>query len=265
MLSDADRQELEVARNLLEHPGLAAKLTSLLGTPLEKGFALLPARWHKAIQKAVDISLQRALKVALATLGLRPAKKGAFERFHKMAVVGTGGLGGAFGLAGLPVELPVSTTLMLRSIADIARSEGENLNDPEAKLACMSVFAFGGPQESDDAAETGYYAVRAALASSVADAARHLAQKGLAREGAPALVRFLSVLSSRFGIIVSEKVAAMAIPAIGALGGATINALFIDHFQNMARGHFKIRKLERRYGKEIVEQAYRDLNTIRIA
>lgn len=30
---------------------------------------------------------------------------------------------------GLPVELPFSTAIMLRSIADIARSEGEDLDD----------------------------------------------------------------------------------------------------------------------------------------
>jgi hypothetical protein len=40
--------------------------------------------------------------------------------------------GGAFGLASLPIELPVSTIIMLRSIADIARSEGENR--PESNL-----------------------------------------------------------------------------------------------------------------------------------
>jgi hypothetical protein len=37
-------------------------------------------------------------------------------------------VGGGFGLAALPVELPISTIIMLRSIGDIARSEGE---DPE--------------------------------------------------------------------------------------------------------------------------------------
>lgn len=262
-LTQEDLAELRVARDLLENPGLAAKLTNLLGAPLEKGFALLPEKWSQAIQKAVDLSLRRALEVALATLGSRSRR--SWERLHKIAVVGTGGLGGAFGLAALPIELPLSTTLMLRSIADIARSEQEDLAQPEAQLACLEVFALGGPGDQDDAAETGYYAVRAALAHSVAEAARHLAERGFTKEGAPALVRFLSAISSRFGIIVSEKVAAMAIPAIGAVGGAAVNALFIDHFQNMARGHFKIRKLERRYGKELVKRIYQDLDTVRIA
>jgi len=53
---------------------------------------------------------------------------------------------------------------------------------------------------------------------------------------------------------VSEKVAAQAIPLIGAAGGALINTIFIDHFQNMARGHFIIRRLERRYDKDLIGQ-----------
>ena len=41
----------------------------------------------------------------------------------------SGAAGGAFGLATLPVELPVSTIIMLRSIAAIARNEGEEPSD----------------------------------------------------------------------------------------------------------------------------------------
>jgi hypothetical protein len=33
---------------------------------------------------------------------------------------------------------------MLRSIADIARSEGEDLADPETALVCAELFALGG-------------------------------------------------------------------------------------------------------------------------
>jgi hypothetical protein len=49
----------------------------------------------------------------------------------------SGAAGGTFGLAALPVELPVSTTIMLRSIAEIARSEGEDLSDPEASVSTI--------------------------------------------------------------------------------------------------------------------------------
>jgi hypothetical protein len=63
-------------------------------------------------------------------------------------------------------------------------------------------------------------------------------------------------IAARFGIVVSQKTAASALPIVGAGGGAVINTIFIDHFQKMAQGHFTIRRLERKYGKETVQRAY---------
>jgi hypothetical protein len=50
-------------------------------------------------------------------------------------------------------------------------------------------------------------------------------------------------------VVVSQKLAADVIPVVGALGGAAVNAAFIDHFQMLARGHFTVRRLERIYGE----------------
>ena len=58
---------------------------------------------------------------------------------------------------------------------------------------------------------------------------------------------------------VSEKVAAQAVPVIGAAGGVVINVLFIDHFQEMARGHFIVRRLERTYDPQLVRAEYERL------
>jgi hypothetical protein len=175
---------------------------------------------------------------------------------HLLFVAASGAAGGAFGLLALPIELPISTAVMLRSIADIARSEGERINEPQAKLACLEVFALGGPSKRDDAAESGYFIVRAALARAVTEAAEYLAERGLAREGAPAIVRLITQIASRFGAVVSEKAAAEAVPVIGAAGGALINTIFINHFQAMARGHFIVRRLERTYGPALVKETY---------
>jgi hypothetical protein len=69
-------------------------------------------------------------------------------------------------------------------------------------------------------------------------------------------VRLVALISSRFGIVVSQKAAAQLIPILGAAGGATINALFIEHYQQMATGHFIVRRLEKTYGAEPVREAY---------
>ena len=175
--------------------------------------------------------------------------KPASSYLHKVLAATSGAVGGSFRLAALPIELPISTVVMLRSIGDIARAEGEDLHDPETALSCLQVFALGGPKGELDAANSGYFAVRGLLAKSVAEAARFIVDRGVLAEGGPVLV-------SRFGVVVTQKLATQAVPVIGALGGAGVNYAFIDHFQEVARAHFTVRRLERRYGKDTVRAAY---------
>jgi hypothetical protein len=238
-ISKSDLAQLKRAKLLLENPSLAARASAMLGSPVERGMAMLPARFQKSVNETA----------------IKPSK----NRLHKFAAAASGAVGGAFGIAALAFELPVSTTIMLRSIADIAKSEGENIQYIDTKLACLTVFALGGRSSKDDAAESGYFAARAAMATAVTEATKYLAEKGFTKAGAPALVRLITLISARFGIVVSEKAALQAVPIIGAASGALINTLFIEHFQNMARGHFVVRRLEKIYGAEPVKLAYQQL------
>jgi hypothetical protein len=231
----------------------------VFGAPLDKLFSVLPQGAADAIGVATNKALQAGLRFAISTMGNR--NRSSVEWIHKSMAVVSGAAGGAFGLPALAIELPVSTIVMLRSIADIARSEGEVIKTPEASLACLEVFALGGHQRGDDAAESGYFAVRAALAKALAEAAEYIAERGLAQEGAPAVIRFITQIGVRFGIPVSEKVMAQSVPVVGAAGGAVINLLFIDHFQDTARGHFIVRRLERKCGPDVVKTAYLDLSS----
>jgi hypothetical protein len=256
--SEQDRRELQVAKNLLENPGVAAKVTNFIGTPIEKGLALLPASWNKNIGEVTQAALLKASQAAIFTMKDIPGEESS-NIWHKLGVAVSGGVGGFFGIAALTVELPISTSIMLRSIADVARSEGESVSAMESKLACLEVFALGGNSETDDSTDSGYYAVRATLARSLSAASEFMLSNSLTSEGAPIFIKFIAVIAKRFGIQVTEKAAAQAIPAIGAAGGAIINTIFIDHFQDMARGHFIVRKLERKHGKELVERIYMEL------
>ena len=253
--STDDLRDLRYARELLEHPSLAARLADALGKPVELIQERLPEKWGEVVNQATVKAIRAALELALSTLkDTRP--RISADRFHKLLVTGSGGLGGMFGIMGLPVELPVSTTIMMRSILDIARSEGEDLSTAEAKLAALEVFALGGPSRTDDAAEYGYFAVRATLGKAISDAAKYIAQRGLAEEAAPAVTRIIAIIASRFGVVVSQKVAGQIVVGIGAALGGVINLLFMDHFQNMARGHFIVRRLERKYGEDRVREEY---------
>jgi hypothetical protein len=130
------------------------------------------------------------------------------------------------------------------------------LSQPESALACLEVLALGPDRARGEAIESAYYATRTALAQVTRDAAAYVAQKGLAKEGGPVLLSFLSRVAARFGIEVSEKAAAQLIPVAGAAGGLALNVLFMHHFQRLAEGHFTIRRLERKYGAEVVRRQY---------
>jgi len=253
-MTESDLAALRSAAAALEHPGLAARLTNMAGKPIELIGYALPASASQAITAATSKALEMALEVALRSMDQAP--RAGSQRLHKALAAASGAVGGAFGLAALPIELPLSTIIMLRSIAEIARSEGEDLSDPEAALSCVQVFALGGRPGSADASESGYFAVRGMLAKSVTQAARFVVERGAVEEGGPILVRFITQVASRFGVVVTQKLAAQAIPLVGALGGAAVNYAFIQHFQEVARGHFTVRRLERAYGKEAVRRAY---------
>ena len=123
----------------------------------------------------------------------------------------------------------------------------------------MEVFALGGHAAGESAFESGYFAVRAALAKAVSDSARFVAAEGVAALPAPVIARLISQVAARFGIVVSEKIAAQAAPVLGAIGGAAVNAAFADHFQTLARGHFIVRRLERRHGASLIAFEYQRL------
>jgi hypothetical protein len=148
---------------------------------------------------------------------------------------------------------------MLRAIARIAQSEGEKLSEPETVLACLQVFALGGRSAPEHLHESGYFAVRAAMARSLTQALQQVAGRGMVDESASAMVRLLAQIASRFGVVVSQKAAAQAVPVLGAISGAAVNTLFLEHFQTLARGHFTVRRLERIYGPGTVRLAYEQI------
>jgi hypothetical protein len=257
-LSREDLGDLAQAVRLLEGDRFASRLTRLLGGQVRAIGRALPSSARKAIALATESALKAALRVAVRSLDATAQGK-ANNRWHMAAASAAGAVGGAFGMAATAIELPVSTTILLRSIAEIAREHGEDLKTPEATLACLEVFALGGERPAEAGHESGYFAVRAGLAQSVSESARFLLKQGFASETAPVLVRLVSQIAARFGVVVTEKLAAQAVPVVGAVGGAAVNAAFAHHFQGMARGHFTVRRLERKYGAAIVQFEYERL------
>jgi EcsC protein family len=244
-LTAEETAELRQAVVCLEGTSFAQRLTDAVGRPVAMLSRTMPQSARRVIAHASETALRGALKLALRTLDLKTPAKPA-NRAHKLAAAASGAVGGALGLAALPVELPISTTILLRSIAEIAREEGEDLGAPNAALACVEVFALGGQRDGEAAFESGYFAVRAALAKSVSDSARFVATEGLTAQSAPVIARLISQIAA-------------AAPILGAIGGAAVNAAFADHFQTLARGHFIVRRLERQHGPSVVAFEYQRL------
>lgn len=261
-LSEAHRKELARARKLLEKDNLATRLADFAGKPLQSVLERAPL----AVRRKVDAAIQRAIveSLNLAIRSLKDAPKRApRQRLASVWAGVAGGFGGVFGAAALPVELPLTTVLMLRAIADIARHHGEDLSTIEGRLACVEVFAHGSARSRDAAgrrADVGYYASRAMLGRLANEASAFLMERGASRLAAPAVAALTAEVASRFGVVVWEKIAVSAVPLAGALGAATINVVFMNHFQSIARGHFMLRRLERIYGEEAIRAYYSRLS-----
>jgi len=186
------------------------------------------------VQEAVEDTLWASYNYA--TFGLeavphivRP-KRPRNNVLHRLATTASGVASGFVGLPGVLFDIPFTTTTILRSIAQVARDSGEDLAVEDTRRACLEVLAFGGPGGKDDDTEIGYWATRLGV--------NHLTVSLLIRSAA-----------SRFGLVLSEKFLAQAVPVAGAITGGALNYAFTEYYQNMAQVHFCLRALERRTGE----------------
>lgn len=231
-LSPADRAQLyEAAQALLNAGGMLVRLSDFLGSRLEHLAGGSARRAVQKVEQRLRGPIERALwhGYRLATLRLDRGERVAWSRSKKLAATASGAMAGMIGMPGLALDLPFTTAMMLRSIAEIARSYGEDPRDPRTRQACIEVFTLGTvPGEKSDV-ELSYWTSRAALNQATVTMTIQQAARLLA-------------------VPLSEKLLAQAIPVAGAVAGGTLNYAFIDYYQQIARVHFAVRALERRTG-----------------
>jgi len=251
-LPPAQLRDLERAVDFLERRRLAVRVANYAGRPLDSALKRFPGM-NGAVHRALRSAIWHCLSIAIASQSEEAFVPSPWRA--RMLTGVSGGLGGLFGAAALPVELPFTMTMMLRGVADIARDNGEDLKSLEPRLACLQVFALGG-RNADAGGAIGYYAARAALTKLTADVMANLVERTVLDASAPVVARMVTEIVSRFGLVLSERAAAGAIPLLGAIGGASINVIFTDHFERLAHGHFTLRRLEREYGGDAVRDNY---------
>ncbi|GAB0119652.1 EcsC family protein [Acidisoma sp. 7E03] len=231
---DLDRMR-EAARILVAEKGLAFRMGSFLGDQTEglvnaAGRFLLNNSAFSA-RKLVELSLARLYDAStrgMDTVALaEEVAATAAGRRHKLLSTISGAATGFMGVPGMVLDIPLTTGLMLRSIAGIARSYGEDPETEEGRRACLEVFALSEHRDGPEG-QAGYWAARAALSN-------------LAIDG------FLRQVAATLGLNFSRKFLSRLVPVVGAATGGALNYAFMDYYQQMARVHFTLRAVERRY------------------
>lgn len=283
-----DLKFLDDAALFFENPGLIAKGLAWAGKPVESMHDRLPAKIQDTIAVITEKAIQKALVAAVKTI---PDQVGKTEnitsadrevasllssRIHRGLATLAGAVGGLIGLPALAVELPLTTVLILRAISEQAQLFGHDLSELETRLECLMVFTMGVPDPNAEPLKPGerkstasYFMTRASFlgvmrrAASTAGAftAKELLTS-LEKGTAPILARLVSGVAQKFEVRVSQKFLAESVPLVGAVGGGALNYAFTDFFVTAARFHFGIRRLEKLYGEDLVQDYLRKVPAV---
>lgn len=231
--------EVVLARTADDYLAARGRLMTSLeqaGRFVQMGLNRLPPDVQRAVAERARDGLEVAFRTAILGLepGTRPERSGAY----RLGGVISGAMGGLGGFATTLAELPVTTGLIMRSVADIARARGLDLTEPGVRAACVEVFAFGGPLDEDDDADLAFWATR-------------LAGQEMAQLIASVVVRYAPAVMTKLG--------AQAVPLVGAAVGAGLNLVYMDFYQRMARVVFALQPLEQAEGRAEVRRRFASL------
>lgn len=195
-------------------------LMNRLGGQLERQLDDLPPRLRARIDEAVQAGLARAMTVA--ALGRHAPRTGPAGAPALAALAGAAG--GAGGLPTALAELPLTVTLILHAIAEEARRAGFDPDDPAIRAECLRVLGSGTPLAADDGVNTAFLGARLALSGR-------------------AVEKMLAAVAPALAAALSRKLAAQAVPVLGALTGAALNAAYLRHYRELAAVRFGLLRL----------------------
>lgn len=228
----------EAAEQYVAAQGILMSAVAKLGSTVDGAMDLLPEAIRGSLHEALRSALERAFEVAILNMD-EEAGKEASTGLYKLLGAATGAAGGFFGAPGILAELPVTTTAILRSIADVARSKGADLKDPATQMACLQVFAMGGPLDDDDEVDALFLASRVGV-----------------NIAAPRLAEMITTIASRFAVTLSPKIVAQSVPIVGAVAGAGLNVTYMSFYQSMAGVMFTLKPVEAEFGREATQQSF---------
>lgn len=210
-----------LAQRYVRAGGLGMEILSYVGGSAETLLGRLP----RLVRDRLDDAVTSALNGALAAAGtVAPPRGGFADGVNRVVVSAIGAAGGAAGLAGAMAELPVTVTVLLRTILGIAAEHGMDPADPSTRAEALRVFASAGPMADDDGTDLGLLAARLTVTGQ-------------------GLQTLIARIAPRFAAVIGQKLAAQSAPVLGAVAGASINYSFTRYYQEMARVHFGLLRL----------------------
>ncbi|MFV0490725.1 MAG: EcsC family protein [Pseudorhodobacter sp.] len=222
-----------LARRYARANGVIITLMNRLGGTLEERLEQLPAGLRGRVETVTSKALTRALSIAYH--GNKAPDLGP-KAVPALAAL-TGAVGGAGGLATALAELPVTVTLIFHAILRAAEAEGFDAARPEVRAAALRVLSAGGPMTADDGINTAFLSMRLTITG-------------------PMLHALLARVVPKFSITLSQKLALQAVPILGAVSGATLNATFLAHYRELAHIQFALMRLSALHGAEPVGELF---------
>ena len=227
------RLEALVARHARAGSGVMEVL-NLLGAQAEGLLDRLPPEARTRLGTVTERALLGAAEAAHGTRESVPDMSQGRTRLLTTVMGAAGGMGG---LPTALAELPVTVTVLLRAIQDVAVTEGFDPAEPGVRFGSVEVFGTAGPLSADDGADLGFIGARVTLTGA-------------------ALRALIARVAPRLSIVLGQKLAAQSVPLLGAAAGAATNYAYTRYYEDMAHVHFGLRRLAieaDRDPREIVE------------
>jgi hypothetical protein len=228
--SDPITQIADLAQRYRRANGPVMRLVNRVGNTLESQLAIVPDKYRDQIERMTAQALA-------ASYGLAVRAPDLGDRGGMAAVLAAGAAGGAGGLASSLAELPVTITLMLNAIRAEARATGLDPDEDWVRAECLRVFGAGSPLASDDGVNTSFLTARLSITGQ-------------------AVQNIISTIAPKLAAVLGQKLAAQAVPVIGAVSGAALNAAFLSYYREIARIRFALLKLAETHGAEPVLDAF---------
>lgn len=211
--------------------GLLFQVINRMGGQVETGLKALPGPVKRRVEEAARTALLRSYHLADRSRDHWAFRRAlSSDRGNKVAATLSGAIGGLGGLPATLAELPVTTTVIFRAVQGVAEAHGEDPRSAETRLECLRVFGSGGPGADDDGIDTALLSARMALTG-------------------PAVHGLVARIAPRFATVLGQKLAAQAVPVLGAAAGAGTNYAFVDYYVEVAHIHFALRRLARDHGE----------------